>query len=462
MKEPNTKKQVQDRKQRKIGFAAAAAAMFVGGAFAADGTNEAGRLDLKVKAGAEVRIRCEATTGLPDANHGENGHSEYTRIRIRPYLSAGTEDWGLYARIADEFRCYRSPESKSRKRRFPDVVFFDNLYWRQSGIFDLLDLQIGRQDMTFGARRIIADGTGGDGTRSKYFDAVRAIWRAGERRTLDMFALYCAHDDWLPTIGKEHENGKRSHDYDMTGYLQDELGGGLYWQDRSRRELGYDLYYVAKDEIREHDSKYRKEGRHLLYHTFGCRLLPQFTETLSGEVELAVQAGDDDLLAGMGYAGATYLPGAAWKPFVTGAVYGLTGDRDGDRGKHAWHSVFNRETGLGESIVPMYTKYNYTNLIYPHLAAGCAVGEATSVKSQLGPLFAPVSESRPDDGEYGNYRGFYVQVKCETKLDALTGCEWLKDTRFVLQGEYFEKGDYFADGSDGPALFGRCELSWKF
>ena len=316
--------------------------------------------------------------------------------------------------------------------------------------------------MTFGAQRIIADGTGGDGTRSKYFDAVRATWRAGERLTLDLFALYCAHKDWLPTLGKEHENGKRSHDYDMTGYLQDELGGGLYWQDRSRREFGYDLYYVAKDEIREHDSKYRKEGRHLLYHTFGCRLLPQFTETLSGEVEMAVQAGDDDLLAGMGYAGATYRPDSAWKPFVTGAVYGLTGDRDGDRGKHAWHSVFNRETGLGESIVPMYTKYNYTNLIYPHLAAGCAVGEATSVKSQLGPLFAPVSESRPDDGEYGNYRGFYVQVKFETKLDALTGCEWLKDTRFVLQGEYFEKGDYFADGSDGPALFGRCELSWKF
>ena len=39
MKEPNTKKQGQDRRQRKIGFAAAAAAMFVGGAFAADGSD---------------------------------------------------------------------------------------------------------------------------------------------------------------------------------------------------------------------------------------------------------------------------------------------------------------------------------------------------------------------------------------------------------------------------------------
>lgn len=398
------------------------AAMAIGGAFADDGTNRTGRLDVKV--GAEARIRCEATTGLPDSDHGEHGHSEYIRFRIRPYLSAGTEDLGLFARIADEFRYYRSPDSKSRKQRFPDVVFIDNLYWRQDGLFDLVDLRIGRQDMAYGAKRIIADGTGGDGTRSKYFDAVRTVWHVGEKRTLDLFALYCAHEDWLPTLGKEHENGKRSHDYDMTGYFQDELGGGLYWQNRSCREFGYDLYYFAKDEIREHDSKYRSEGRHLLYHTFGLRMLPQSTETLSGEVELAGQAGD--------------------------------------RGKHAWHTVFNRETGIGESIVPMYTKYDYTNLIYPHLAAGCAVGEATSLKSQLGPLFAPVAESRPDGGEYGNYRGFYVQVKCETKLDALAGCEWLKGARFALRGEYFEKGDYFADDSDGPALFGRSELSWRF
>ncbi|MGN0832586.1 MAG: hypothetical protein ACI4RD_02910 [Kiritimatiellia bacterium] len=446
-----------NRNRRKTSLVAAMAAMAVSGAFAAGETN---RLDVKV--GADVRLRYDVTKGLPNASHGEDGHSDYARIRVRPWLSAGTEDWGLYARIADEFRYYHSPDSKSRKQRFPDVVFIDNLYWRQDGLFDLLDLRIGRQDMAFGARRIIADGTGGDGSRSTYFDAVRAIWHVSEKRTLDVFAVYCAHEDWLPTLGKEHENGKRSHDYDMNGYFQNELGGGLYWQDRSCREFGYDIYYVAKDEIREHDSKYRSEGRHLLYHTFGFRLLPQFTETLSGELELAAQAGDDDLLAGQGYAGVTWRPAVAQKPYVTGAVWGLTGDSDGDRGNHAWHAVFNRETGMGESIVPMYTKYDYNNLIYPHLASGCAIGEASSVRGQLGPLFAPVSESRPDGGEYGNYRGFYVQLRCETKLDLLTGCEWLKGARFALQGEYFEKGDYFADNSDGPALFGRCELSWKF
>ena len=449
---------MKETQMKKLGLAAIAATLTAACAHA--DTNEV--KGVNVKAGADVRLRWDVTSGLPNASHGEAGHSEYARVRVRPWLSAGTEDWGLYARIADEFRYYRSPESKSRKQRFPDVVFIDNLYWRQDGLFDVLDLRLGRQDIAYGARRIIADGNGGDGSRSTYFDAVRAIWHAGEKRTLDLFALYCAHEDWLPTLGKEHENGKSPHPYDMNGYFQDELGGGFYWQDRSCRDFGYDLYYVAKEEMRERDSKYRREGRHFLYHTFGLRLLPQFTETLSGELELAAQAGEDDLLAGQGYAGVTYRPGASWKPYVTGAVWGLTGDNDGDRSNHAWHAVFNRETGMGETIVPMYNKYDYTNLVYPHFAAGCAIGDSSSVKGQIGPLFAPVSETRADGGEYGNYRGFYVQLKYEVKLDQLTGCKWLKGARFALHGEYFEKGDYFADGSDGPALFCRSELSWKF
>ena len=55
MNKPNTKKQVQDRKQRKIGFAAAAAAMFAVGAFAADGSDGPalfGRCELSWKFGS--------------------------------------------------------------------------------------------------------------------------------------------------------------------------------------------------------------------------------------------------------------------------------------------------------------------------------------------------------------------------------------------------------------------------
>ena len=163
--------------------------------------------------------------------------------------------------------------------RWPDVLFIDNLYVAWNGAFDVLDFKLGRQDMSFGAQRIVSDGTGGDGSRSAYFDGLRVTWHADEKRTLDMFGIYQTFDDWLPTLGKEHANGEKPHDYDMTGYGQDEYGLGLYWQDRANEDFGYDAYYVAKGERRPSHAKHRKEGSHADSHTFGVRLLPRFTRT---------------------------------------------------------------------------------------------------------------------------------------------------------------------------------------
>ena len=422
-------------------------------ATAASGTNE-----LSVTAGADVRIRYDVTDHLPNSKRGEADDSNYARIRVRPWIRTTFADYGIFLRLADEFRHYNRPESNSSKQRWPDVLFIDNLYFTANNLFDgALDLKIGRQDMAFGSKRILSDGTGGDGSRSAYFDAVRVTWHADEARTLDAFALYQAKKDWMPTLGKEHENGKEPHAYDTTGYWQDEFGAGLYWQDRAHKDFGYDAYYVAKSEIRNDDSKYRKEGRHADTHTFGVRLLPRFTETLSGEFEFAGQVGSHDLFAGQAYGGLTYAPKADCKPKFTGACWVLSGDDEGDRGKHAWHSVFNRETGLGESIAPMYDKYNYTNLIYPHLAFGCNIASFSSVKFQAGPMYTAVQE---DDA--GNFRGMYAQVKYTVSPAKLLGTDILKGGKVSFQGEYFGKGDYFKDGSDHDALFARVELAWNF
>ena len=418
----------------------------------AEGTN------LSVKAGADVRLRYDVTDNLPNAKRGEADDSSYARIRLRPWIRAAYADCGIFLRLADEFRHYNRPESDSSKQRWPDVLFIDNLYFTANRLYDgALDLKFGRQDMAFGAKRILSDGTGGDGSRSAYFDALRLTWHADEKRTLDAFALYMAKKDWMPTLGKTHANGKDPQAYDTTGYWQDEFGAGLYWQDRANADFGYDAYYVAKSEIRNRDSKYRKEGDRADTHTVGVRLLPRFTETLSGEVELAGQAGSNDLLAGLAYGGLTFAPKAGFKPKFTGAVLLLSGDADGDRGEHAWHAVFNRETGLGESIAPMYNKYDYTNLVYPHLAFGCSVGSFSSVKAQFGPMFTAVRE---DDA--GRFRGTYAQVKYTVKPDRLFGADILKGGKISFLGEYFGKGDYFDDGSDHAALFGRVELAWNF
>lgn len=179
--------------------------------------------------------------------------------------------------------------------------------------------------------------------------------------------------------------------------------------DKCYNSLGYDLYYVGKGERRGAGARYRSEGKCSDSHTVGFRLLPRFSKTLFGELELAAQTGSEIKYAGQGYAGLTWKPVAAAKPFLTGACWILSGDSKGERGDTAWHAVFNRETGLGETIAPMYSRYNYTNLVYPHLAAGCDVGDFSKLRCQAGPLFTAVRE---DDSD-GTYRGFYAQIKYE-------------------------------------------------
>ncbi|MCR5752276.1 MAG: hypothetical protein K6G91_09950 [Kiritimatiellae bacterium] len=433
-------------------LACAVAAGAMQAAFAFEATN------INISVGADARLRYDGTDNLPTSSRGESEASDYARIRIRPWVKASYDDFGLFLRIADEFRHYRAPDSLSSKQRWPDILFVDNLYITWDGAFDALDLKLGRQDMSFGEKRIVSDGTGGDGSRSAYFDGLRATWHADAKRTLDVFGIYMSSEDWMPTLGKTHANGKDPHHYDITGYGQDEFGVGLYWQDRASDGFGYDAYYVAKGESRMSDGKYRTEGRHADSHTFGMRLLPRFTETICGELEASGQVGSDIALAGQLYGGLSWKPRVTWKPHLTGACWMLSGDKDGERGDNAWHSVFNRETGLGESIAPMYSKYNYTNLVYPHLAGGCAIGGFSKAKCQFGPLFTAVKEETAD----GTYRGLYAQVKYEIHPDRLFGVDLLNGGKLAFQGEYFGKGDYFKGGSRHSALFGRVELAWKF
>lgn len=421
--------------------------------------------------GGDLRLRYDFTNNLPDDDHGEKGHTDYARVRTRLWGKVTARRLELFARLANEFRYYNSRESDQGKQRFPDVTFVDSLYLKYSDLFGMMDVKVGRQEMAFGAKRIVSDGTGGDGSRSNYFDAIRLTFKFDKTRTLDAFAVYQAADDWMPTLGHTHDaKSKRGkgYDYETSGYDQNEYGLGLYYQDRSVKTFDWDLYYVFKVEEANHGNDY---GSFLAAigddtfttHTFGIRILPKFTETLSGEGELAAQFGDDGHAAAMAYAGLTYArKDWAWAPKLTAAVQYMSGDEEGWTGDNAWLPVFNRETGVGEAVAPMFPKYAYNNFLYPHLKVGLTPAENHALTLQAGPMFAPTSENDGMGGSYGNFRGLYAQAKYTWAFGKAFDQAWLKGLACALQLEYLGKGDYFADDEDGDALFARMELTYKF
>ena len=410
-------------------------------------------------AGVEVRARYDATHELPNDKYGEAADSDYERIRTRVWGKMKDDDLTIFLRLANEFRNYHHPADNSSKQRFPDVLFIDNFYVQYDGMMDgQLSMRLGRQDMSFGSKRIISDGTGGDGSRSAYFDALRLTWKPQKGQSLDFFGIYMHHEDWLPTAGKEHANGKRPCDYDSTGYNQNEYGVGLYWQDRTNDAFGWDAYYVFKGEHRRESSKYYKEGQNAQTHTAGFRLLPKFSNYVSGELEVANQVGSNSLSAQMAYGGLAFAPKADDKIKLTAACLYLSGDEKGGRGDDAWHQVFNRDTGIGETIAPMFTKYAYNNLVYPHLAADLKFGNPGKLHLEAGPMITAVRE----DAAYGRNRGLFFQAKYSVDLEKALGSKILHGMSAAVTGELLERGNYFKEDARALAAFGRIELAWKF
>lgn len=431
--------------------------------------------DITFTWGGEVRFRAISMDNSPDNKHGEKESTIYTRLRTRIWGKATYNKLEAFLRVGNESRYYASQSDDKGKQRFPDVTFIDQLYLRYNG--DDVDVKVGRQEMAFGAKRIISDGTGGDGSRTNYFDAIRTTFKFEEKRKLDLFAIYMAREDWMPTLGHTHDaksKGKKGYDYDTTGYNHNEYGFGAYYTDASIKEFPWEAYYVWKVEDGKHSKVYDSEttGATFQTHTFGFRLVPQFTKTLSGELEAALQLGDDSLFAGMAYAGMTYKRSDwAWKPAFTCGVQYMSGDKDGGRGSSAWHPVFNRETGVGELIAPMFDKYAYNNFLYPHLKVTCAPTENTVLSAESGPMFAPTEEGYKGE-TYGNFRGFFAKAKYEIAIGRmLQASAWgqslrrpdlLKDLKMALTGEFLSKGDTFANDADDDALFLQLELSYKF
>ena len=447
-----------------------------------------GQSKLQANGGIDLRIRQQATDHIPghpadpegDYPEKEAENSNYVRFRTRVRGELEYENWKLNLRLSNEFREYLVKNGKRRDDRSYhafDEVFFDNLYLEGKELFDgLLDIRIGRQDFyrsdrpDFGSGRLFYDGTAGDGSRSLYFDAIRLSWHLREKSTLETIALWNSGRNELKLGRAEPDPHLTTELYDNDDADRDEAGAIIYWTDEAFADrLTWEMFYVYR-----YDPKYYRDNRRvpsLSLNTFGIRLLPSFTETLSGEFEFAAQVGkhgDGTQATGWSsFTGLIYRPDIELskdiKPYARLDLQCMSGDKDfgAGHGDSAWNPLWGRSAQTSELLVlgPMSGRKSYwSNLIYPTLSAGADFGKKHRVKALTGPLFAMVDDGR--GGGSGPYEGWLTTLRYDFPL-VMRGKNggWLDIYGHIL-AEVFKPGDYYA--ADNLAYFLRWEISFAF
>ena len=442
----------------------------------AQAAEKAAKEGLEWDVGADLRVRHELHDNVPQYNAAGavSGNQSYLRVRPRVWGAIENEDFKIYTRLADEFREYFQP-SESRNSQFPDEILVDNLYLDLYGLFgDWLDLRIGRQDFIgpqgpeYGAGRVLMDGTSGDGSRTCFFDAIKATVKFAEKNTLDLLAIYNKAENelsWGHPKGADGSSPKeRQMTYNVPGATDmDEYGGGLYFKSREWQEFPFDIYYLFKRETKARLGGATLPGRDT--HTIGARVMPQLTETLSAELEGAGQAGERDggkaVRGYMGYAGLTYKPAVErCKPFVTLACYYLSGDRNHGTGDNdtAWNPLWARWPQYSE----MYPYHDrgvcyWSNLIYPSLTVGSRFANGHKVSANVGPMYA--AEEDGLGGGSGDLYGWFGMCRYDFPLlKNIFGKRG--DLTGHLTAEVLDPGDYYV--SDTVAYFLRWEVTYAF
>ena len=443
---------------------------------------EANKQNLDWDAGADLRVRQEASDNLPKKGGVVAHNDNYMRIRPRVWGQVKNEDFKLHLRLADEFREYFTP-SESRNYQTPDEVLVDNLYLDLYNLFDdRVDVRIGRQDFlgpngpTYGAGRVLCDGTAFDGSRTAFMDAIKTTVKFDEKNALDLLAIYNSPEtemSWghpYKADGTEYKerplNSINPRSKDMA-----EWGGGLYFRSKEFDQLPFELYYLYKRETKSR----MPDGSTLpgrIVNTWGTRVTPQLTETVSAEIEGAVQAGEKDGGAStsgyMGYGGLTYKPlvDTTTKPFFTGSCYYLSGDKDRDKNGDndtAWDPLWARWPQFSEMYVYnfMYGVGYWSNLIYPSLETGLSFAPGHKVRASVGPMYAAVDDDLgvtpgSDGGDLYGWLGvarydFPLWKKIFGKRGDLSG---------HVTAEVLDPGDYYE--SDKLAYFLRWEVVARF
>lgn len=417
--------------------------------------------DSKLQLGGDIRLRDTSFDDIPysigtEARGGQNHFQRY-RTRIWGKYKA-TDNFNLGVRAVNEFRTWIEPNSQAYE--FPDEVVFDNLYaeWKTS----LMSLKVGRQDMIYGTGKLILDGTPKDGSRTIYFNAVKASYTAIPNTSIDFLAMYTPADDDLAINSQNYDIvGKRG-----SSYGGDEVGGGIYVKNASYRNLPFEAYYLVKTDEQTWARPGSTPGAGITHnaenvHTVGTRLMPKFSDALSGNLEMAYQFGDD-ISAYMIDGLVTWMVPSMekYKTKLGLGWYYVSGDDPTTSDEEGWNPLWARWPQYSELFVYSFDVDGvgyWSNVSLPHVDFSISPCTFYQADFLLGYMMAPEK-----DTGLGSERGllftwwnkFTIKEKIFSDVDKLAGHVLL---------EVFDPGDYYAANLEGDtACFFRVDLTYSF
>ncbi|HOK65879.1 MAG TPA: alginate export family protein [Anaerohalosphaeraceae bacterium] len=431
-----------------------------------------------VTMGLDLRLREVYGRNLLSMNEDWGGSDNYNdhhwqRIRTRWSLKwAMAEDMDLNTRLTWEFWNHCKPENhpipffENQNVDFDEAIFdIFNIQWRNA--FDMpLTLTVGRQEIILGTGWLVLDGTPADGSRTIFFDAIRAQYGLTDTLKADVIYIqqYDDEEEYIKPFN-HHAVQDRRHLTQKT----DERGFIFYLTNKADGGQQQELYYIYKNEENSDwaQSYSSTPGQDADIHTIGGRLSGPLDDHWSYSAELAKQWGDrnGNTLQGLGantklmyafndekknevHVGYEYLSGDDPDSSADEKFDSLWGDwpqyqRGGDLQSYIW----TYEGALGE--VNNLHRLGFGHSFKPN--------KVWTINTDYNLLWADQTNPRVIGGGANtltdsNFRGHLL-----SGLATYSCCKNFK-THFML--DYLIPGDYYQISDD--AYFARVHLEWTF
>lgn len=416
--------------------------------------------------GGDLRLR---EVGINNANalDDTSGTAErhFQRYRLRAWGQVQPEQSFLVnGRLMWEGRHYDKPDLPSYETRYSGAVMFDNLYVQADKPGGLpVKLKLGRQDIVLGNGWLMLDGTPLDGSRTIYFDALRATWASG-LNTVDAILLKQNPKTRL-TLDGETEDQTEQAEKGLVLYLRHKYGpdtdlDGYYFHKANAASEG-----EAGGILRLNNGTFfpsASDDGHV--NALGGRIETQYSPTLKLRAELAAEWGrrNGADMRGFGCNGrATQTLGGAWNNRVHVGYEFLSGDDPGTGRNEAFDPLWGRWPQWSE----LYGPYTYgmetrtgetTNLHRLNLGWAAKVHPTSELSLDYHALFADENTRRGTTGfsDSDKFRGHLLTAWLRAKFN--------KHVSGHLLAEYFMPGDYYVAPKDDNAYFLRAELNLTY